>query len=39
VHRVYVIPADWDTEGSETVVPDVESWCFSCRTQYPNQPA
>lgn len=39
VFRVYIVPADWDTEGSETVLDERETWCFSCRTQYPNQPA
>jgi hypothetical protein len=36
VLRMYVIPADWDREGSETVLDDIEHWCFSCRSQYPN---
>jgi hypothetical protein len=37
-HRVYVTPASWDTEGSETVVPEPEMWCVSCCSQYPNEP-
>ena len=24
-------------EGKAEVVPDVESWCFPCRTHYPHQ--
>jgi hypothetical protein len=39
VRRVYVVPARWDQEGSETVVPDPEWWCVSCCSQYPNEPA
>lgn len=39
VHRMYVVPESWDTERSETVLPDVERWCFSCRSMYPHQPA
>ena len=31
VHRVYLSP--------ETVVDEVELWCWSCRTQYPHEPA
>jgi hypothetical protein len=37
VRRVYLTPASWDSEGSETVVEDVEWWCFSCRSQYPHR--
>ena len=36
VRRVYVVPASWDNEGSETVVPEPEMWCVSCCSQYPN---
>jgi hypothetical protein len=36
VHRVYVVPETWDTEGSETVVEETERWCVSCRSQYPH---
>jgi len=39
VRRVYVVPASWDSEGSETVVPEPEWWCISCCSQYPNDPA
>ena len=39
VRRVYVVPASWDNEGSETVVPEPEMWCVSCCSQYPNDPA
>ena len=38
VHRVYVVPESWDTPASATVEPDVERWCFVCRTHYPHQP-
>ena len=37
VNRVYVTPESWDQEGKAEVVPDVESWCFPCRTHYPHQ--
>ena len=37
VHRVYVTPAAWDTEERVDVQPDVELWCFPCRTHYPHQ--
>ena len=39
VHRKYVTAADWDREGSERVLDDIEHWCFSCLTQYPHEPA
>lgn len=39
VHRVYVVPETWDTEGSETVVAETEHWCVSCCTQYPHRRA
>ena len=38
VRRMYVTPADWDTEGREVVLDDVEQWCFSCCTHYPHRP-
>lgn len=38
VHRVYLTPAAWDTEERVEVVPEVERWCFPCRTSYPNEP-
>jgi hypothetical protein len=38
VHRMYVVPAAWDTVGSEKVLDEVEIWCFSCRSLYPHQP-
>ena len=38
VRRVYLVPASWDREGSETVVPEPELWCVSCCSQYPNEP-
>ena len=37
VHRIYVTPEAWDTEGGAEVMSDVERWCFSCRTHYPHQ--
>jgi hypothetical protein len=37
VHRVYVTPEAWDTEEKAEVQPEVEAWCFSCRTHYPHQ--
>jgi hypothetical protein len=37
VHRVYVTPEAWDTEEKAEVQPDVEVWCFSCRTHYPHE--
>ena len=38
VHRVYVIPAAWDTEEKVEVSEELERWCFPCRSQYPHQP-
>jgi hypothetical protein len=38
VRRVYLIPAAWDTPASQQVVADVEHWCVSCWSQYPNEP-
>jgi hypothetical protein len=38
VRRVYVTPETWDTEGSSKTMPDVELWCFPCRTMYPHEP-
>jgi hypothetical protein len=39
VHRMYVTPADWDTEGREVTMPDVERWCYACCTHYPHRAA
>jgi hypothetical protein len=39
VHRMYVTPADWDTDGSEVTMPGTEHWCFACCTMYPHAPA
>lgn len=39
VRRVYVVPEAWDTPGSVTRLDDVEQWCWSCRSQYPHDPA
>ena len=38
VHRVYVTPEAWDTEGKVDVLDEVEHWCFPCRTSYPHEP-
>lgn len=38
VRRVYVTPETWDTEASSKTMPDVELWCFPCRTMYPHEP-
>ena len=39
VRRVYVVPESWDTPGSSTTLSEHELWCFSCRSQYPHEPA
>ena len=39
VHRVYLTPETWDTPGSSRTELAVELWCFSCRSQYPHEPA
>ena len=39
VFRVYEIPEAWDEPGSRTVLDEVERWCLSCASQYPNEPA
>jgi|GEM_PF-768638 hypothetical protein len=36
VHRMYVVPEDWDTKPAQSVQNDIEMWCFSCRTHYPH---
>ena len=39
VHRVYLMT---DGEGrvvGERVLDDIERWCLSCRSLYPNRPA
>jgi hypothetical protein len=38
VHRMYVTPADWDTDGSEVTLEGTELWCFACCTMYPHVP-
>ena len=38
VHRAYVTPEAWDTEGKVDVLDEVEHWCFPCRTSYPHEP-
>ena len=37
MHRVYLTPETWDTEGKVDIVEEVEQWCFSCRSHYPHQ--
>jgi hypothetical protein len=37
VHRVYVTPESWDTEGKVEVMDEIERWCFVCRSHYPHQ--
>lgn len=37
VHRAYITPESWDTEERIDVQPDVEHWCFVCRSHYPHQ--
>ena len=39
VHRKYVTAAASEQGPSEHVLPDVELWCFACRTHYPHDPA
>ena len=39
VHRAYVTPEAWDTEGKVEVLEEVERWCFPCRSSYPHEPA
>ena len=38
VHRAYVTPEAWDTEGSVTRVDEVERSCAACRANYPHVP-
>lgn len=37
VHRVYVTPAAWDTEGNVRVADETEQWCSTCLVHYPHQ--
>jgi len=37
VHRVYVTPDSWDSEGKTTRLEEVEWWCFACCTHYPHE--
>ncbi len=48
VRRLYVVPGEpassgppiqgeWDRLGSVTRLEETELWCFSCRSQYPNE--
>jgi hypothetical protein len=39
VKRMYVVPETWDQQGSSKTLDEVESWCYSCRTQYPHEDA
>ena len=38
VRRVYVTPQSWESEASVRVQPELERWCYSCATSYPNEP-
>lgn len=38
LHRLYITPEAWDTEGSVTKVDEVERWCAACRSSYPHVP-
>lgn len=38
LHRLYVTPEAWDTEGSVTKLDVVERWCAACRANYPHLP-
>lgn len=37
VHRIYITPEAWDSDGRIDVVDEVEQWCFVCRSHYPHQ--
>jgi hypothetical protein len=37
VRRIYLVPESWDTPASSTTMPEVELWCFSCRSMYPHE--
>jgi hypothetical protein len=43
VHRIYLRPSPSlpdgpvDLSGPPDVLPDIEQWCFPCRTHYPHQ--
>jgi len=39
VHRVYLLTDGEGTVVGERVLDDVEQWCLSCRSLYPNRPA
>jgi hypothetical protein len=39
VRRTYVVPESWETPGSSQTLEEAELWCFSCRSQYPHEPA
>ena len=39
VHRLYVTPEAWDTEGKVERVEATETLCFPCRTHYPHEEA
>ena len=39
VHRQYLTPQTWESEGSERVLEEIERWCFACCTHYPHVPA
>jgi len=33
---MYITPEAWDTPAAETVLDEVEHWCYPCRTHYPH---
>ena len=37
VHRVYLLTDDEGRVVGETVLPEVERWCRSCRSLYPHK--
>lgn len=37
VHRVYLITGDQGQVAGERVLDEVERWCLSCRSLYPNR--
>ena len=37
VHRVYITPADWDTEERRRTSPEIEHWCGVCLVHYPHE--
>jgi len=37
LHRIYVVAAGDDGEARAERAPDIEQWCFPCRTHYPHE--